>query len=513
MRGFPDMTTMRTPTPAATRAATRAARFRTTIACTALLAIAVGGCNDFLSVNENPNAPEKARVEIRIPALITMFAHSTYYGETALWGSEWTQQFSFNRERRSYAQWHRYEVSETDATTAWDYFYTRPTREARNVIDDASDDASIYYRGIGKLFYAWSFQIITDLWGPVPYNDALNPTIREPSYQEQKVVYAGIQKNLDEAVADMSSPTGRRPTSNDLLFAGDMTRWVKLARHLQARMHLRLAYAPGEDKMARANSAIAALAGAFASNADDADFIYPGGVNARNPLWTFQDQRNQFVAAEFMVEMLKARSDPRLPIMFMPIVFDSIRGTTRFPSIRPTFVGHPSGGATLTDSTVSWIGTYYTNENAPLSIASFSDQKFTEAEARFIVGGPAAADAPYRDGIRAHMQKLGVPAAAITAYVTARPSLATVANPLAEIITQKYIANFLKVEPWNDWRRTGFPVLPSPVEQALLPGIPQRIRTPGSELSNNVNQVTATGIKIGLEGMMTKVWWASQGPR
>ena len=111
------------------------------------------------------------------------------------------------------------------------------------------------------------------------------------------------------------------------------------------------------------------------------------------------------------------------------------------------------------------------------------------------------------------MQKLGVTAAAITTYLAARPALATVANPLQEIITQKYIANFLKVEPWNDWRRTGFPKLPSPVEQAVLPNIPQRIRTPGSELSNNINQVTASGIPTGLEGMNVKLWWASQGPR
>ena len=111
------------------------------------------------------------------------------------------------------------------------------------------------------------------------------------------------------------------------------------------------------------------------------------------------------------------------------------------------------------------------------------------------------------------MQKLGVATAAVTAYVNARPSLTTAANPLEEIITQKYIANFLKVEPWNDWRRTGFPRLPAPVEQAMLPGIPQRIRTPASELSNNANEVKAAGIPTGLEGMMAKVWWASQGPR
>ena len=477
-----------------------------------LAALSLGSCKSFLDVNDNPNAPEQARVDIRLPALITMFVHSTYYGETSLWGAEWTQQFSFNRDRRSYAQVHRYEIAETDATTAWDYFYTRPGNESRHMIDDASGDADIYYRGLGKLFNAWTFQVITDLWGPVPYEQAFQPTIREPKYDDQKTVYAGIEKNLNEAVSDLSSATGRRPTVNDLLYAGDMTKWVKLARLLQARMNLRLAYAPGEDKVARANKVLTAVAAGFASNADDADFIYPGTDSARNPLYTFQDLRNQFVAAEFLVELLKSRSDPRLPIMFTPIYYDSVRGTTRYRSTTPRYIGHRNGSGTLSDSTVSWIGPFFSNGDATLNVASYSDQKFTEAEARLIVSGAAVADVPYRAGIRANMEKLRVATAAIDAYLAARPGLATLTNPLEEIITEKYIANFLKVEAWNDWRRTGYPQLPSPVEQALLPGIPQRIRTPGSELSNNINQVTATGISTGLEGMMVKVWWASKGP-
>jgi hypothetical protein len=316
-------------------------------------------------------------------------------------------------------------------------------------------------------------------------------------------------------VALLSMTTGRRPTSNDLLFAGDVTKWAKLARFLQARANLRISSAPGENKTARANAVLAAIAGALASNADDADFIYPGGSGARTPLYTYFELRGTFVAAQYMVELLKSRSDPRLGIMFSPIPYDSIRGTgaarITYPAKPNTFVGMQEGQSTLNDSTVSWIGLAFAADTARLNVVSYADQKFTEAEARLIVTGAAAADAPYREGIRAHMQKLGVPAAAITTYLTGRPALNTLANPLEEIITQKYIANFLKVEPWNEWRRTGYPKL-TPVVNALLPGIPQRIRTPGSELSNNINQVTATGISTGLEGMMVKVWWASGTP-
>jgi len=481
-----------------------------------LAALTVGGCDSFLDVNQNPNAPETARIDIRLPALITQFVHSTYYGDAMLWGTEWTQQIAYTRATRSYAEVHRYELQDTDGTSAWNWYYSGPLNEAVTMVRDASEPADVYYRGLGKLFEAWTFAHITDLWGPIPYTEAFDPTIREPKYDEQKAVYEGLLKTLDEAIADLSSPTGRRPTGNDLLFAGDLTRWIKLARHVQARQQLRIAYAPGENKTERAQKALTAIASAFASNADDVDFTYPGGANARNPLWMFQDNQNNFSGSQFMIEMLKARNDPRLGIMFQPIIYDSIRGTgtarRTFRAAPNTFVGHLNGESVAADSTTSWIGTYYTNEAAPLNLASFADQKFTEAEARLIISGAAAADAAYRDGIRAHMQKLGVAAASITAYLAARPNLGTVASPLEEIIREKYIANFLKVEPWHDWRRTGFPRL-TIVDEAMLPGIPQRIRTPGSELSNNANQVKATGIPTGLEGMLTKVWWASQGPR
>lgn len=105
------------------------------------------------------------------------------------------------------------------------------------------------------------------------------------------------------------------------------------------------------------------------------------------------------------------------------------------------------------------------------------------------------------------MTKLGVASAAIDAYLATKPSLASVSNPLQEIISEKYVANFLKAEPWHDWRRTGYPVVPM-VPQAVISTIPQRIRAPNSELSSNSVQASATGIPTGIDGMKVKLWWA-----
>ncbi|MEX2282916.1 MAG: SusD/RagB family nutrient-binding outer membrane lipoprotein [Gemmatimonadota bacterium] len=472
------------------------------------------GCDSFLDVNENPNAPENARVDLRLPAIIAGFVHSVYYGDTQLWGAEWTQNFSYNRDTRSYAEVHRYELQDNDGTHAWNYYFSSVIKEAKLIQDETTADADAAYHGIAKFIFAWSFAHVTDMWGPVPFNEAFDTRIREPKYDDQKTVYAAVHKLLEEAIADMGRTGARLPGANDLLFSGDMARWIKLARHVQARHHLRLAYAPGESPTDRAQKALTALQQGLTSNADDVEFDYPGGDNARNPLYTFQDLI-QFTASEFVVELLKGRNDPRLPILVAPAAWDSVRGTgvnqVIYRPSSPTYRGHRNGEPQETDSTLSRIGPRFSNEDAPLNLASYADAKFTEAEARLIVSGAAAADATYRDGIRANMQKLGVATAAINAYLAARPAL-TAANALEEIITEKYIANYLKVESWNDWRRTGFPNLEI-VQGAVLPGIPQRIRTPGSELTNNVNAVKATGIPTGLEGMSVKVWWAEQGPR
>ena len=102
----------------------------------------------------------------------------------------------------------------------------------------------------------------------------------------------------------------------------------------------------------------------------------------------------------------------------------------------------------------------------------------------------------------------------IDAYLAERPMLASMANPLEEIIREKWIANYLTVEPWNDWRRTGYPQI-EPVPGAFLPSIPVRIRTPESELASNSANVMATGIDPGLQGMLftgPSVWWGGSPP-
>ena len=474
------------------------------IAAAVLLTGVIGSaaCESFLDVNKNPNAPVSARIDLTLPGVIGAFGHGVLSGSLAFWSVEWMQQFSFNGTNRAYSNLHRYEVTTIDANGPWSSAYATVMKEANNIIRDAESTEDWAFSGIAKFLFAWSLAIATDAWGPVPFTEAMDPFVREPKYDEQKVVYEGVQALIDEAIADMEKPAPRNPGVVDLLYRGDMAKWIKMAHVIKAQSHLRLSNAPGESKTDRANKTLTELAKGFTSNADDADFAYPGGNNRRPPWYAIGrgNTDGTFVTSATILNMMVSRSDPRIPVFARPAPSDT-------PNI--VFRGHTPGSGGQTSAQFSRIGNYFVGDSTHVNWVSYSHAKFLEAEARLYVSGPAAADAPYRAAIRANMEKLGVASSAIDAYVNARPALASVPNALEEIMREKYVANFLKYEVWNDWRRTGFPRV-TPVTSEYLTAIPQRIRTPDSEITSNERAMSATGIPTNLEGMLTKVWWASQ---
>jgi hypothetical protein len=125
-------------------------------------------------------------------------------------------------------------------------------------------------------------------------------------------------------------------------------------------------------------------------------------------------------------------------------------------------------------------------------------------------GGDAAAAVFYLDAIKASWQQYGVfNQVAYDAYIL-NPAIAYVpATGHRQIMTEKWVHMYLNSwESWNDWRRTGFPVL-VPASDAIDPrGIPKRLGYPTTEVSLNGDNynaaVTAMG---GTDDNYAKMWW------
>jgi hypothetical protein len=146
----------------------------------------------------------------------------------------------------------------------------------------------------------------------------------------------------------------------------------------------------------------------------------------------------------------------------------------------------------------SVINEFYAGIDAPLSIFNYSEVLFLKAEATLNVSGASAAEPIYQEAIKSHMDKLGVDPADADVYIASRSGLTT-SDALERIIEEKSVANFLSIENYNDWRRTGFPELEI-VPEPFIPEIPLRFPYPLAEItSNSQPQHTLT--------VRDKVWW------
>lgn len=475
-----------------------------------VIIVAAGACNDFLEVNEDPTSPNQVPENLQLSGLLGNFSYEVIGNTPARTTTQWVQQTSYNGVPPSEDN---YDVNSSDVNNLWNASYIDVMNSATGLNELATQNGNFAYAGIAKVILAWNIAIVTDLWGDVPFSAAFDQSTSTPAYDSQEEVYAAIFDLLNGALDDFSQSSTQTPGSDDLLYGGDMAKWEKLTHTLMARFNLHLTNAPGYDAAEQANAALNALQNGFTSNADDADFQYYNTAGEENPWYQFVidgkwDTRNQL--STHYVSLLQSLNDPRLSIQARPVgAVDSQGLVAGFDASDPEYQGHANGEEGIGADNISSIGSFYSAPDAPLNWISYANAKFIEAEATLITSGAAAAQPIYQEAIAASMDKLGIGGADAAAYIASLPSLAASGNALQEIIRQKYIANFLKFEAYNDWRRTGYPEVEPVTNQVQTPSgtIPVRFPYPDSELQNNAENVQATGVPGGFPALEVPVWW------
>lgn len=444
------------------------------------------GCKKFIDVNNDPNRPINVQEALILPAVETAISHSLQGGINAIQVQHFVQTVALNQPVPNTGT---YQVINSESDGDWANAYATILNNLQSMITKAEADGSNAYVGIGKVLYAFTYGTATDFWGDLPFSQALGGAGNFiPGYDSQADVYTAIQQYLDEGIAALAMDSEKTPGSDDFFYGGDLEKWTKLAYTLKARYYMHLTKAPGFTASEQAGKALAALANGMSSNDDDFKFAYPGSAGSENPWYLTFLPGSTLVLSEHLVEGLKDKNDPRLPILIAPAA-----GTGLYTG-RP--IGEPNLGS-LEDYSIA--AGFYGGADSYNYLVNYSEALFLAAEATLIQSGVAAATPIYQDAILSHMEKLGLTAgsAAVTAYLATRGTL-TDANALRLIMEEKSIANFLNHENWVDWRRTGFPIL-TKVPNALSE-IPRRFLYPQSELiSNPQPQQTAR--------MTDRLWW------
>lgn len=352
-------------------------------------------------------------------------------------------------------------------------------------------------KAIVDILMVYSFSVLVDTFGNVPYSEALDITGHPlPKYDDAQTIYKDLISRLTADSALLTAGEGSFGDA-DLIYGGDAGHWKKFANSLKLRMAINMADV--DFAYASAQILSAKAAGIFTSNADDANLQYLALQPNANPLYAdlVVSGRNDFVPANTLVNKMNALNDPRRPLYFTlkdGVYVGGIYGTN-------------NGWANF-----SHIGDALLNPEFPGTILDYTEVAFllAEASARGIaVGGTTAS--LYNAAIDASMQNVGVDAASRAAYM-AQPSVAyatATGTWQQKIGEQAWIALYNRgFEAWNSYRRLDFPALVAPaVTYDDITAVPKRYSYPSREQTLNATNVNAAITAIGGDTLLGKVFW------
>ena len=517
------------------------------ITLAAVVALSTFSCNrdKFLDVNTSPNSPSV----ITMPLLFTSAVVYTGFVATNDL-SRATALFVQHKAglANQMADYDRYNIRGSFDNQWNGELYGGSLINSQTLIDLAVTKNSPAYGGIAKLLKAYNFSVVTDMYGDVPYSQALKGKDNQhPRYDKQEDIYKGnsalgILSLIDlvkEGLADLDKPTSFKPgTADDPVYgktANNIAQWKKVGNTLL----LKFANTLSKKEPALAAALInQAAAGAFTSNADDFEVPFGSASGNQNPLYSFNfvNRTGDQMLSQRLLDSMRVRNDLRLPFYFTPTptptgVTNPTGTVTTLPG-QPiivngvstptflTFTGYQNGGTAsgLTVPVLANRSRYniYIRGNsgeAPARLLTNVQRLFILAEAALTLPGitvAGTAQSLYQDAIRASMIKAGVTDAEVTAYFAANPKVANLSGTTEQkrnqIITEKWISwvgNGL--EAYNDYRRTGYPRLAPALNPAGDDGIlPQRFALPLSELTANAG---AEGQDVNIRTSVP-VWWA-----
>lgn len=381
-------------------------------------------------------------------------------------------------------------------------------------------------KGVGEVLYAYNWGIMTDLFGDIPFTEALTEGISAPKLDSQKQIYDSIYVYLDRAVADLNTAIKNGDSnmgSQDVLYSNNNEKWLGLAYALKAR-YLLHTLGRAEDKATRLTEVIAACDSALAKGFEGADLdIFTGYDNGSTNAWSAYWYSRDYIGATTTVDdILMYREHPIETYYNCNFAeYYGKEGELATP-----------GDKNLAEATYSCTLPYWLYQGVVGQVAShlmsISELYFIKAECLARQGktaDDATLKAAFEAGINAAMNDLfkscgtTYDASYTPTYLAGGTGEKFKENPLSEILVQKYIAQTRdeQLETYCDMRRCryidgSYPVAMTNPNNTVNGNNRWPLRLPyGSSdvLSNpNVKAAFGSGNDAGMYIYTENVWWA-----
>jgi len=354
-----------------------------------------------------------------------------------------------------------------------------------------------------EILNVYSFQNLVDIFGNVPYTQALDINKITPVYDDAATIYTDLLSRIDAAITKLDPSFGSFGSA-DLIYAGDVTKWMKFANSLKLKLGITLADV--NPSFSRSTVEAAVTAGVLASAEDNALLFYPGGIHP-NPIWqlVIQNGRDDFVPANTIIDLMNSLSDPRRSEYFTLVDTSTVQNVQKL-----AFSGGIYGRSNPFTK-YSHINPTISSPTYPGILLSYDEVLFYEAEAAaraFSVGGTVSD--LYNAAITASILSWGGTADQAAVYL-AQPTVAygtATGTWQQKIGTQAYIALYARgLEGYTEWRRLDYPILNMPPSITDYSEIPKRYTYPVNEQTLNKENYQAASKAIGGDLQSTKIFW------
>ena len=240
-----------------------------------LLAVSAlaSSCDKWLDINDDPNTPTAASAKYynRLPFCQFYLEHAWEIpGSNAAYYSQMLA--SRHNQTAGAMNWNMGAANRGNNAQQW--FFVPCASNLQDMYDKAMEAGAYHYAGAAKFMRAFGFMEMVDLFGEIPYEEALGASVA-PKYNTGDEVFMGCIGEIEEAIELFSKTqeAGAEPlATGDSWNGGDAGKWLKMCYLMEARWLVKLSKkGEGSYKDGKYDSAkiLECLSKAQQSNADD----------------------------------------------------------------------------------------------------------------------------------------------------------------------------------------------------------------------------------------------------
>jgi hypothetical protein len=493
----------------------------------------------FLDINTDPNNPTSIEVSKILPTTIRTLGDALSLDENNGGLSNVLAVYVHQMSTREEADKYGMTGADPVIATPWAKLYSSTAnpgntfpiygilQNLEDIIRVATEADNAKYAGIAKILKAYSYSVLVDVFGDVPFTEAnkLKEGILYPKFDDDAAIYDALFPLIDEGIADLNNAAAANPNTpgtDDLIYGGNIGLWIKAANTLKLKMYTQIRRV--KDVSAEVS---ALISGGNLISKTSESFLIPYGPNGatddRNPgFYTYYATQRSNHVSPWFYEILKGYNpnilsgnpDPRLPYYiynqvnatepsrdgnqteyrdgsFVSIYFGSVgpdrdrtqQNTISLFGIYPVGGKYDDGSATIADAN-SGTGA------APYRLITYADRLYLEAELIQTGVIPGDVTAKLTEALQESFKQVDymiaqyvhptqsvpllVGAASVATYiekVKAEFAAGSANKKLEIIMTQKWLSAVgSAVDQYTDLRRTGYPVIFDPSNPAMAPG-------------------------------------------